>query len=850
MDLGSSRGPPPNNHSGAGLPAAHPGGPLAPPPPGSQGGLPNGPHNPPAPIGSAAAALILAQGGNQVPPPPGNHGPSTTANQQQPPNGDPPNSGHQAGQVRAQSASNGVNSADQMTLLARRMDSLADTMNGLMLALTPLLTQAPNLTGWPLGNNQAAGGVQTPNSGTGTGYVSNQPASAAGAVIPNSGANIGNSQVNNSQPASNSGANTGNLGLFNSGTSAASIQGVNNPIVAPTGPLPAQVRGPPGADQQRPASISFLESRIAGINGLPGFGNPQPRQPLLGGALPSVPGVRPSIYSQPTSSATGPAWASHSTPLGNYAQQGLPNQLASAPLAQPTGAQQAHPIQGIPAFLQPGNQNQPLQSSFAVPASTAQGPLPSPAPFTAPFSGAQGNTAQPVLHTPQHFQATSRLNQKSTNGNGPKGDAYDTEDDVFLPSGSDHGSRSQGRGRARVRGWGREDRAQTRDPDSGPDDPNDEYAENRLTLEKEPKRIEIQEYNSSGKVDFDIWVGKYENVVNHAKNPHSKKRHHRYCLKFLSMYLDSNAYVIWKRSIHRRTNWEELKKELRREFEDPIIRSEWKGNLRAYVWDENKETLHTYCSKVKRYVDTFEDELVDGSKAKLDQYYLRFKSGLPDDYQDQVRMAMPTHKQSIDKAYDVCLRFQATKKSKTSKSDCAAAVTFEDPSMPARVTQNESNIIRLKNRLTKLEQTPQTSQTDSKPQYSSNRYRGSSPGRLQSRGSTSDANSDARSTDRLNRYRNWRKNNRGGHRSGSYGQSSGRDYKSQDQQKSSGQTKSLAAGLDESRVSQTDIESGTEDLNDTVQDYVAFCREEEEQKFAEFCAMTDEARTLANPGNF
>ena len=171
--------------------------------------------------------------------------------------------------------------------------------------------------------------------------------------------------------------------------------------------------------------------------------------------------------------------------------------------------------------------------------------------------------------------------------------------------------------------------------------------------------------------------------------------------------------------------------------------------------------------------------------------------------------------------------------------------------MPARVTQNESNIIRLKNRLTKLELTPQNSQTDSKQQYSNNRYRGSSPGRLQSRGSTSDANSDARSSDRLNRYRNWRKNNRGGYRSGSYGQSSNKDHKSQDQQqKGSGQTQSLAASLNESRVSQTDIESGTEDLNDTVQDFAAFCREEEEQKFAEFCAMTDEARTLANPGNF
>ena len=71
------------------------------------------------------------------------------------------------------------------------------------------------------------------------------------------------------------------------------------------------------------------------------------------------------------------------------------------------------------------------------------------------------------------------------------------------------------------------------------------------------------------------------------------------------------------------------------------------------------ETLHSYCSKVKGYVDTFEPDLEEGSRAKLDAYYTRFVSGLPDDYQKQIKLNVPTNKQTISRAYDISLRYQA-----------------------------------------------------------------------------------------------------------------------------------------------------------------------------------------------
>lgn len=159
--------------------------------------------------------------------------------------------------------------------------------------------------------------------------------------------------------------------------------------------------------------------------------------------------------------------------------------------------------------------------------------------------------------------------------------------------------------------------------------------------------------------------------------------------------------------------------------------------------------IHTYCSKVKRYVDTFDIELADAPQATRGRYYIRFVSGLPEDYQKQIRMAMPMSKQDVDKAYDVGLRFQATKKGKVSgKAEVGAAVSFEDPAMPARVTQNETDIIRLKNRMAKVEQRHSSSDRSASGHSRPVRYSGNSPHRMQGRDTDFSPDSSHTSRDR------------------------------------------------------------------------------------------------------
>ena len=193
-------------------------------------------------------------------------------------------------------------------------------------------------------------------------------------------------------------------------------------------------------------------------------------------------------------------------------------------------------------------------------------------------------------------------------------------------------------------------------------DPNDGYALNREREEaKTCKNLHIADFSTANKEqDFFIWVQQFEDAVNRALNPHSKRKHEMLCLQWISNSLKPDAYTIYMYSEHRRSDWTKLKQELEQAFEDPAIRVDWTMNPRAYSWDE-KIPLQSYCAKVKHYVDTFESNLAECPAAIKGQYYQRFVNGLPEDYVDQLRLNMPTRNTSINKALGICLRWQSSK---------------------------------------------------------------------------------------------------------------------------------------------------------------------------------------------
>ena len=617
--------------------------------------------------------------------------------------------------------------------------------------------------------------------------------------------------------------------------------------------------------------------------------------------LPTIPTVNIQASAFPQSSqsllanAVQTVWATqHSTPLQNVLlppastpQQHLPLQLPQqVPFSQHQFPQQPQQVslsqqQHVPQL--------PLQQ-FAQQV-TPQQPV-----YTGAFPGTQPSAHQQSAAHSDRGSHSDVANGGNARNAAPRGDAYDSDvlEDNARRSHRDSdvstASRRRGRGRGRDRVRTEAQPRQSRHSDSENDDPNDDYATNRERLETYPKTLAIKQFLWEDKnQDFEIWINQFENAVNRGTNPHSQKRHFKYCLQWLPSYLGPDAYTVWKRSVHRKKDWVALKTELRQEYEDPIIRSEWKSNLKAYTWDEGKESLHTYCSKVKRYVDTFDTDLADAPVARQGQYYIRFVSGLPDDYQKQIRMAMPTKKQCIDKAHDVSIRYQATKKGKQPRSETAAVVSFEDPSMPSRVTQNETEIIRLKNRIAKVEgENPPAPAADRRSAYRPPHARGSpsgyrkpypsgspsgyrtsytggSPHRMLSQGRDAGFSSDSsqRVKDRMDRFATWRKSGfqNGNRRTNSFNRNSRTGQSDQaPQQRQAGAEQqhprereaphTSAASLEKGSELQSEVESEPEDLDDTVMQFAAAMEEKHMQEYEDFCAFKDMHQGEFLPGNY
>ena len=88
--------------------------------------------------------------------------------------------------------------------------------------------------------------------------------------------------------------------------------------------------------------------------------------------------------------------------------------------------------------------------------------------------------------------------------------------------------------------------------------------------------------------------------------------------------------------------------------------------------------------------------------AKKAQYHLRFVNGLPDDYVEHIKLSLPPKCLDVDKARDVCMQFQSCKRARAKKTDVGAAVTFQDRTVAARLTQNETELVRLKEQIKHL----------------------------------------------------------------------------------------------------------------------------------------------------
>ena len=193
--------------------------------------------------------------------------------------------------------------------------------------------------------------------------------------------------------------------------------------------------------------------------------------------------------------------------------------------------------------------------------------------------------------------------------------------------------------------------------------PKDGYSYNCLRPETICDDVFITPYSMANKdQEFPLWINQFEEAVNLSFNPHSQLRHFAYCLQWLPGSLEADAYSIWKECQYARSDWVKLKEELKGKFEDPAERKDWFSNPHALKWDEENESLHIFASKVRRKVNTFDSQYADSEAARAPLYFTRFMNGMPKDYFRYLTLRLPSRCQSLEKALEISVQFQAYKR--------------------------------------------------------------------------------------------------------------------------------------------------------------------------------------------
>ena len=403
------------------------------------------------------------------------------------------------------------------------------------------------------------------------------------------------------------------------------------------------------------------------------------------------------------------------------------------------------------------------------------------------------------------------------------------------------GTPSRGRGRGRSAGLTRDIR-RSRTPSTGAEDDDDGYAVNRERRETACKNIPLRSFSLANRdQEFPIWIEQFEDAVNRGHNPHSLRRHHNYCLQWLPGSLETDAYAIWKECQHARNNWVELKKELEEKFEDPAIRKEWRSNPKALLWDEHGETLQSFLAKVKRKVNTYDSDIAKTEESRKALYTTRFTNGMPDDYISHLNLNMPTKRQTVEKALEICVRFQAYKKGgNQGKSEVGASVAFQDPTMPSRVTKTEMDIIRLGNRLKAMEEDRSNPKPPQDPEQARTYMAGRSPGRSFKPSWQGGRQHTPRTNDRLARFEARR-------RGGFMRRNPNRSYDRRDgAQRASAQTQpEQPAEREEGLALMSEPESDAEGLDDTVSEFMRVEQMDQAERLEYFGALRDKI----NAGN-
>ena len=165
--------------------------------------------------------------------------------------------------------------------------------------------------------------------------------------------------------------------------------------------------------------------------------------------------------------------------------------------------------------------------------------------------------------------------------------------------------------------------------------------------------------------DFEEWILRFETAVVLATNVTDKARKSQLCRNWLSLKLDDRSRIILGNC--KKTDWDELKVELRDLLIDPQEKYNWRARRSTIVWD-GKESFHVLAANVKRAVDRYDPK---GNKEQ--EYFFRFRDALPLEYRRAIDLGVSEDKLTIEEAKKMALRVQ------TASSDSGGSTAPAQP---------------------------------------------------------------------------------------------------------------------------------------------------------------------------
>ena len=169
--------------------------------------------------------------------------------------------------------------------------------------------------------------------------------------------------------------------------------------------------------------------------------------------------------------------------------------------------------------------------------------------------------------------------------------------------------------------------------------------------EKPTARVDIEKYDSS-RDDFEKWVDLFESAVGLATGTTGDALG-KLCIRWLRHKLDEEARGLLDQA--EKTEWPELKEELKELLVDPQERYKWQARKIKVKWD-GKESLHQLATRVTRLVDKYEKK--ETQEHRKMQYFLRFVEAFKGPMRKFIFMGCPEGSRTIEVAKDVAMRYQ------------------------------------------------------------------------------------------------------------------------------------------------------------------------------------------------